>query len=200
MGKNWFTRFLKLFIVLIDFDLKEFMAKKKSREDLAFPITTIPHTSNPLKPAENPMVIRQIILGAVKGAYQRKTPSEPGHYSSDYGKKQKPIVSQEEIEFVTHLVETLEPTNAIEAALASQFVITYIRGLNLTSDSYGSIEKAVSLFQFGHEVLETLTRYRTKGAQLISVNYNHNQAQVNNYNLTKKSHSDEPIEVADVKL
>lgn len=171
------------------------MAKKKSREDLAFPVV-ISNLGMPTKPQENLNVIKAMIRGAIKGAYRLQTPSEPNPYSSEYGKKQKPLVTDEEVQFVTHLIESLEPANAIEAALATQFAITYIRGLKEAQSHYPcDINSTLKLFEFGHRVLETLTRYRTKGAQLISVNYNHNQAQVNNFNLGKEDNPQAAIEV-----
>ncbi len=173
------------------------MAKKKqSREELAFPVATIPNLSHPTKPANNPAVIKQIIRGAIQGAFHRQTPSEPNPYSSDYGKKQKPVVTEEQIQFVTHLIESLEPANAIEAALASQFAITYIRGLEKSQGCHtNDLNLTIQLFEFGHQVLEAFQKYRCKGAQLISVNYNHNQGQINNIKIVEKEDSQPTIEV-----
>ena len=153
------------------------MAKKKqTREELAFPVAMIPKLGQQSKPIENPEVIKLIIRGAIQGAYQLKTPSEPSSYSSDYGKKQKPLVSEEQIQFVTHLIEGLEPKSVIEAALASQFAITYIRGLEKAQGGYATdTDSTIRLFEFSHQVLEALTKYRTKGAQLINVQYNQYQ-------------------------
>lgn len=170
------------------------MAKKKTQEELAFPIAKIPTFTQPTRPAENPIVIRQIILGAIQGAYHLKTPSKPSPYSHDYGKKQKPLVTEEQIQLVTHLIESLQPADAIEAALASQFAITYIRGL-IKAQDYNSTSSTLELFEFGHQVLEALTKYRTKGAQLINVLYNHNQAQINNFNMTKNETKQPTIQV-----
>jgi len=39
------------------------------------------------------------------------------------------VATQEQMEMITNLIESLQPTDAIEAALASQFAITYIRGM-----------------------------------------------------------------------
>jgi hypothetical protein len=170
--------------------------KKKSREDLAFPIALIPSLTQPAKSVENPTVIKKIIQATVKGAYALKSPSEPVHYSPDYGKKQQPLVSDEQIQLVTHLIESLQPSDAIEAALASQFVISYIRGLKKAQgDHPNELNLTLKLFEFGHQVLETLTKYRVKGAQLISVNYNHNQGQINNIRLNKNDIKSENIEV-----
>jgi hypothetical protein len=38
----------------------------------------------------------------------------------------------------------------------------------------------IELFEFGHQVLEAYQKYRSKGAQQISVQYNVNQGQVVN--------------------
>lgn len=88
------------------------------------------------------------------------------------------MATQEQMDMVIHLIESLQPTDAIEVALASQFAITYIRGLDESSAEYSSTSSMMELFEFGHKVLETLTRYRTKGAQLISVNYNQGTSRV----------------------
>jgi hypothetical protein len=168
------------------------MAKKVSREDLAFPVTTIPRLGALEKPKENPTVIKMIIRGSIQGAYGLKTPSEPNKWSDDYGKKQQPVVSEDQIQFVINLIESLQPADAIEAALASQFAITYIRGLECSPSGYIA---AINLFEFGHQVLEALTKYRTKGAQLINVQYNHNQGQINNIKVVKEETTQEIIEV-----
>lgn len=171
------------------------MARKKSREDLAFPVAVVPRLGLQIRPQENPDVIRKIIQGAIKGAYELKTPSEPSSYDREYGKKQKPIVTEEQIQFVTHLIESLQPADAIEAALASQFAITYIRGLAAASENYSTLEQTLPWFEFGHQVIETLTKYRTKGAQLINVQYNHNQGQINNIKVIESKQQKETIEV-----
>ena len=164
------------------------MAKKVSREDLAFPISTIPRLGELAKPKENPTVIKMIILGAIKGAYGLITPKEPtSKYDDGYGKKQQPIISEDQIQLVTSLIESLQPADAIEAALASQFAITYLRGLSKSESHYSKdLELTINFFDFGHKALETLTRYRTKGAQLINVQYNHNQGQINNIKVVKE--------------
>jgi hypothetical protein len=65
---------------------------------------------------------------------------------------------------------SLQPTDAIEVALASQFVISYIRGLEESNGEYSKMTTMLELFEFSHQVLETLQKYRSKGAQQISVN------------------------------
>lgn len=154
------------------------MAKKKflSVEDKYFPVTTVPNLSNHVRPKENPAVVKKIIQGAIQGAFHLAT---PGEYDIKYNKAT--VVPEEQIQLVVHLIESLEPANAIEAALASQFVISYIQGLKSSQkDGPVYLNTTLRLFEFGHQVLEALQKFRTKGAQLINVQYNHNQGQINN--------------------
>lgn len=171
------------------------MAKKKNLEDVYYPVPATFTLEKPDKPKVNSAIIKQIIRGAVKGAYELKNPRE-----YDYqGNRIKPtaVATQEQMDMVIHLIESLQPADAIEAALASQFAITYIRGLEGSSKDYSNDSDMMELFNFGHQVLETLTKYRTKGAQLISVNYNHNQGQINNIKIVDNEKHAETIEVRD---
>jgi hypothetical protein len=171
------------------------MNKKRTRAELAFPVATIPQMGGPaaVKPKSNPAVIKSLIRGAVQGAYHLKTPLEPSKWDAAYGKRQKPLATPEQIDLVTHLIESLQPADAIEVSLACQYAITFIRGMDKAIDYHGG-DTAIELFRFSHEALECLTRYRTKGAQLISVCYNHSQSQINNHiNITEKD--DKTIEV-----
>lgn len=168
------------------------MAKKKNLEEIYYPVPTDFNLEKSNKTPPNNAVIRQIIKGAVKGAYRLKNPSQYDY--KGYPVKPKAVATQEQIDMVIHLIESLQPADAIEAALASQFAITYIRGLEESSKEYSN-KSMVELFEFGHKVLETLTKYRTKGAQIISVNYNHNQGQINNIKIVEGTIQPEIIEV-----
>lgn len=167
------------------------MAKKKSIEDRFFPVATIPRLNQLTKPAENQTVIKKIIQGAIRGAYQLKMPNS---YELEYGNLPKTLASEEQIQFVTYLIESLQPQDAIEATLATQYVISYLRGLDASVGDY-SMDEILRWFEFGHQVLETLTKYRTRGVQLINVQYNHNQGQINNYKMVDKENLQPTIEV-----
>lgn len=167
------------------------MAKKKNLEDIYYPV---PKDYCPMvidKPPINSDVIRKIIQGTVKGAFGLKDPSTPYYEKPKY----EAVATEDQINMVMHLIESLQPKDAIEAALASQFAITYIRGLNDSSGGFGKFSTTLQLFEFSHQVLEALQKYRSKGAQMISVNYNHNQGQINNINVNKKDDLKDTIEV-----
>lgn len=171
------------------------MAKRESKnlEEIYYPIPINFTLEKPDKPKINNDIIRQIIKGAVKGAYRLKKPSSHDYQGNSL--KAKAVATQEQMDMVIHLIESLQPNDAIEAALASQFAITYIKGLEESSKDYPNNTSMIDLFEFGHQVLETITKHRTKGAQLINFQYKHNQAQVNNFNLNKNNHSQPLLEV-----
>ncbi|NDD58690.1 MAG: hypothetical protein EBZ47_05470 [Chlamydiae bacterium] len=168
------------------------MPKRRNPEDIYYPVPASFTLEKPDKPKVNNTVIKQIIRGAVKGAFELKNPREYDYQGNAV--KPSAVATQEQMEIVIHLIESLQPADTIEAALASQFAITYIRGLEESSKDYSN-DSMLELFSFGHQVLETLTKYRTKGAQLISVNYNHNQGQINNIKIVDNEKQSETIEV-----
>ena len=167
--------------------------KRRNLEEIYYPVPENFTIEGTCKLVPNNTVIKQIIKWAVKGAYKLKNLREYDYQG--YAIKPKAVASQEQMDMVIHLIESLQPADAIEAALASQFAITYIRGLEESSKEHSSNSSMMNLFEFGHKVLETLTRYKTKGAQLISVNYNHNQGQINNIKIVDAEKQHATIEV-----
>jgi len=155
--------------------------KKKIPEDVYYPVPRDLNLIRAGRPIDNREVVRRIVQGAVKSAYRLKNPT-PWDYSGR-SVKMKAVATNEQVEMVVHLIESLQPTDAIEAALASQFAITYIRGIEAAED----YSVPLDLFEFGHKVLEALQKYRSKGAQQISVQYNVNQGQVVNIKNVKAS-------------
>ncbi len=166
------------------------MTQKKSPEDIYYPV---PQDFNPIRtdrPPINQGVIRQIIRGTIKSAYRLKDPPQ-WDYEGNY-LKPKAVATSDQVEMVMHLIESLQPADAIEATLASQFAITYVRGMD-TAKEYSV---PIDLFEFGHKVLEALQKYRSKGAQQISVQYNVNQGQVVNIKNVKSENPPVTLEGA----
>jgi hypothetical protein len=169
------------------------MSKKKNLEDIYYPVPQNFSLVKDSKPPENKEVIKRIIQSAVRLAYGLNPPNLYD-YHGYLVKKPKAVASNDQMEMVIHLIESLQPADAIEAALASQFAITYIRAMEAMSDC-GSPKLHLDLFEFGHEVLEALQKYRSKGAQQISVQYNHNQGQINNIKIIESETKEPTIEV-----
>jgi hypothetical protein len=90
----------------------------------------------------------------------------------------KQLVSNDKIDMVTALIQSLQPTNAVEAALAVQFTSTHIQGIKELQSRHS--RDAMQLLAFSQNTLESLYRYRNKGMQQINVQYNVNQGQVVN--------------------
>jgi len=162
--------------------------KKRSSEDIYYPVPVDFSPIRAERPAANREVVKRIVQSVVRVAYSLKPPKLWDYNGNAV--KLKAEATPEQMETAMHLIESLEPKDAIEAALASQFVVTYIRAMEATSD-YGSISIDLELFEFGHKVLEALQNYRSKGAQQISVQYNVNQGQVVNIKNVKTG--DQPV-------
>jgi hypothetical protein len=148
--------------------------KEKSLDDVYYPVPQDLSSATEERLAGSKKVIKRIVQAAVKTAYSLKPPSQ-----WDLERNQtKPtaLATQDQMEMVVHLIESLQPADAVEAALASQFAVTYIRGMGDISEYTVPIE----LFEFGHKVLEALQKYRSRGAQQINVQYNVNRGQVVN--------------------
>jgi hypothetical protein len=170
------------------------MTKKKNLEDIYYPVPQNFCSTQTEKPPLNREVIKQIIQGAIKGAYRLKNPSPYDYHGNPI--RAKAVATQEQINMVVHLIEALQPSDAIEAALASQFAITYIRGLEESSKDYSNGSTMIGFFEFGHQVLEAYQKYRNKGAQQISVQYNVNQGQVVNIKNVRKENQPITLEGA----
>lgn len=168
------------------------MGKKKQREDMYLPI---PHdiSLRQLVQADDPILTKQVIRQTLQAAYRKEIPAAPGPWHSEYGKKPKPLVSDEEVLHVTSLLQAIQPANAVECALAAQFVACHTYGMK--EFTRNSTKWALNLFEHSHKALDTLQKYRNKGQQQINVQYNVNQGQVVNIKQTKEDIKPEIIDI-----
>ena len=171
------------------------MAKKtkKALADVCFPV---PHnfalttTSVPATIESNEVVKKSLFQQTIKTAYQISIPSS---FTSSWN-REKPyqLVSEEQIEMVSSLFQAIQPQDASEAALAQQFIIVLL--LAIDSAKSGLSDRDIKKLELSHQILETLQKYRSKGAQQIQVNYNHNQGQINNINMVNQETAPTTIE------
>lgn len=167
--------------------------KKKLREDLLFPIPKDISLNQHKSQEDESQFTRQIVRQAIQAAYRKETPTPPGPWHPDYGKKTKPLVSQEDVLNVTSLLQALQPANAIEGVLAAQFVACHINGMREFTKC--SVKWALNLFEHSHRALDALQKYRNKGQQQINVQYNVNQGQVVNIKQGKEGSKSEIIDI-----
>ncbi len=82
------------------------------------------------------------------------------------------------IDSVISLVKGVNPQDAVEMILASQFVATHFLALaKLSSTNSTDTSHGMMLMRLSHQALETLQKYRSKGSN-INVNYFvHNEGQ-----------------------
>lgn len=169
------------------------MSKKKPREDAYFPIPQDISLRNSDQFTDNPILTKRVIRETLQAAYRRETPSPLGNYHQDYGKKPKPLVSDEEVMHVTNLLQAIQPMNAVESALAAQFVACHTGGMREMTRNY--TKWALNLFEHSHRALDALQKYRNKGQQQINVQYNVNQGQVVNIKQTNDHIKPEIIDI-----
>ena len=168
------------------------MAKRKSPADIRLPIPSDISLSSPpaatgLSPGLQKLMVRQAVQAAYHYADKRV---ELGTFEDRHQPQQ--LVSDEQIELVTALMQTLQPTNAIEAALAAQFAATHIRGMRALQEDEDHIwelasRKALGYLAFSQATLDNFNRFRNKGMQQINVQYNVNHGQVVNIKEMKNS-------------
>jgi hypothetical protein len=124
----------------------------------------------------NSLLQKQMLHLAIKATYSIKDYDAEREFSQFSVERQ--LVPDDKINMVTSLMQSLQPTNAIDAALASQFIAAYINGMKELQN--GHTKSAMSLLAFSQQTLDSLNRYRNKGMQQINVQYNVNQGQVVN--------------------
>lgn len=162
------------------------MAKKKKLEDVCFPIPKNFSLAIPQKIDANEKVKKHIFQQTLQAAHKLKIPYE---FKSSYNPEEPyQLASKEEIEEIISLFQAIQPKDAIELALAQQFIIVHIQAIKSAIGGLNDI--GLKKIELTHHILESLNKYRTKGAQLINVQYNHNQGQINNIKVVEK---DNPI-------
>lgn len=153
------------------------MAKKKKKlDDVCFPVPKDISLAVTQKIDDNITLKNHLFQQTIQTAYQI---SIPYSFTASY-EPEKPyqLTTDEQTETVAKLFQAIQPQDAVEMALAQQFIVVHLQAMN--SAKSGISEKDIKKFELTHQILETLTKYRAKGAQQISVQYNVNQGQVVN--------------------
>src|SRR5690554_5347510 len=165
--------------------------KKKSIEDICLPVPQNLSLNRPSSVESNDPLKKHLFRQTLQTAYRVEIPYR---FTTAYSpEKPHALVTEEQIEMVSALFQALQPQDAIEVALAQQFIIVHIQAMEAAHGGIG--ELGIKKFELSHQILETLTKYRTKGAQLINVQYNHNQGQINNIKVVKEEKEPTTLEV-----
>lgn len=153
------------------------LTRKLTDIDVRLPISqNLSLSSPPETQALSPVLEKHVLRQALKTAYSIS--DYAAEYPSDDFSPPKQLVSDDNINMVTALMQSLQPKNAVEAALAVQFTSTYTQGIKYLQ--LGQLRWAMPLLAFSQTTLDSLHRYRNKGMQQINVQYNVNQGQVVN--------------------
>lgn len=139
----------------------------------------------------DPILQKQILHLAIQAAYgvtdynAKKLTSD---WKGNFDTEEK--VEADKINMVVSLMQSLQPTNAVEAALAAQFTVMHIRGMeDLKTDNERT---ALQSLAFSQQTLDSFNKYRNKGMQQINVQYNVNKGQVVNIRTEEASINERP--------
>ena len=116
---------------------------KKTYENVYYPVPRNFSLENPEKPPMKQAVIKRLIQKLGQNGLFPEAGKALG-FQGKMGVERR--ATKEQMETVIHLIESLQPTDAIEVALASQFAITYIRAMESSSD-YGTDPIHLGLFR-----------------------------------------------------
>ncbi|MDB2614339.1 hypothetical protein N9Y92_04205 [Chlamydiales bacterium] len=171
--------------------------KKESMHDICFPVPqnfSLVNKNTSTSINSNEVVKKSLFQQTIKAAFQLSIPYE---FTSAYNQEEPyNIITEEQQEAVISLFQAIEPKDAIEAALAQQFIVTHSQAMRTAHK--GLDEIGLKKIELTHKILETLQKYRSKGAQQIQVNYNHNEGQINNFRPSKKGDDSVTVEVESV--
>jgi hypothetical protein len=112
-------------------------------EDIYYPVPKNLSLSKTEKKTLDQNLVKDIIQSTVKGAYKLKDPNSWDYHGNSI--KPSAVATQEQMNMVINLIESLEPKDAIEVALASQFAITYVRGLQESFNEYSSGDSIIKV-------------------------------------------------------
>jgi len=132
---------------------------------------TIPKKLQPIVKAfyaESEGVAKALIIQAVKAIYG----DDDDPFAHIYEAKQQ--ITNEELEGVCALMQSLKPKDMFEALFAAQIVVSHMLGMSkLSKKSSHDQDMGLKLLRFSNEALCKLQKKRSGGMQNITVSYNH---------------------------
>lgn len=152
---------------------KQKITKYVEPDQICFPLPN--DLSASITPTANSDLLKHLLRMTLKISFKKESPAR---YELEYGEIGQRI-DDRDIEMVVSLWQSLAPSDSVEAALAMQFIVMHIQGIQeFQRDSYKSKKEVI--LEMSHKALEMLQRYRAKGAQQYLVQYNINRGQVVN--------------------
>lgn len=81
-------------------------------------------------------------------------------------------MSEKDIRHANVMIQGCQPTNMVEALLATQFAALHLRGMTLLADKHHH-KYGMAMLRLSQTTLETILKLRYKGIQNVNVNYNY---------------------------
>jgi hypothetical protein len=134
---------------------------------------TIPKKLNPIVQAffaESPQAAKKLVIQAAKAIYGAEEEREP----IDFSMKRQHVITNEDIEDICAFMQGIKPSDALEAIMAAQIVVSHMLGMRKLSSGIAEDQRlGLKMFQFSTEAMWRLQRNRSGGMQNITVNYNY---------------------------
>lgn len=158
------------------------ITKRVDPEEICFPLPS--DLSVPVMPTTNSALMKHLLRMAMKVAFKKETTyyEEENSWSKERVEQK---ISDEDVQMVVSLWQSINPQDSVEAALTMQFIVTHLQGIKKFANDNESWkdpnhDHARDLLSLSHCALEMLQKYRAKGAIQYFVQYNINKGQVVN--------------------
>lgn len=146
------------------------MAKKKKITDICFPVpqnfSLATTTDVPATIDSDETVKKHLFQQTLQTAYQIRIPSR--FTPSFEPEKPHQLATEEQIETIASLFQALQPQDAIEAALAQQFIIVHLQVIE--SATGGIDEKDIKKLELTHQIQAlTVMQLLPKPCKILSL-------------------------------
>lgn len=119
--------------------------------------------------AESEDVAKALIIQASRAIYNVDDDEDSFSYS-----RGKQNITDDELQVVCGLMQSLKPQDMLEALYAAQIIVSHVLGMRkLAKSCYEEQRIGLNMLRFSNEALGHLQKKRSGGMQNITVNYNY---------------------------
>lgn len=135
---------------------------------------TIPKKLDPIVKAffaESPKAAKKLIIQAAKAIYGAEEEKDVFGHSM----KRQHIITNEDLEEICAFMQGIRPSDALEAIIAAQIVVTHMLGMKkLATGHFTDQHLGLKMLRFSADAMQQLQKKRSGAMQNITVNYNYN--------------------------
>lgn len=122
---------------------------------------------------ESPQAAKKLVIQAAKAIYGSEDEGDFYDVSIRYR-----AITNEQLEDICALMQSIKPTDGLEAILAAQIIVSHMLGMRKMAKGLHEDQRlGLKMFQFSSEAMTRLQKKRSGGMQNVTVNYNYNSTQ-----------------------